>query len=149
MRHSHCRTPSLAASEYDRKVCVSFSLYLALKQQTRHSHFHSFKSSSACAAPNITRRTHLHRAAFSCCSQIKLLVSNTAVTLIKDYSSGLKPQFRAYMSLCPSLSVRASDGQGLSVGLEAPEHCAAGDLLNHAEVCCSHHSSAIMNSADH
>lgn len=34
-----------------------------------------------------------------------------------------------------------------SVRLEAPEHCAAGDLCDHDEVCCTHHSSAVINSA--
>lgn len=66
----------------------------------------------------------------------------------------IKPNFSAvpdlqYMSLSPSMTVRASDGQGPGVGLEAPEYCAAGDLCNHDEVHCADHSSAVMNSADH
>lgn len=134
VRHSHCRTPSMATSRHNRKVCVSFTLYLSLKKQTCCSHFHSFKSPSAYAHPNITRCAHLHWA---------------VMTLIKRCSNTLKPQLRTRVSPSPSLPVRASNGQGPSVGLEAPEHCAAGDLRNRAEVCCSHHSSAVMNSADH
>lgn len=110
-------------------VCLSHS-YPALKQTTTNfSHFHSFKSSSASAGPNINCCTHLHRAAFSSCS------GDTYQTVFV-HSSG--PTVYVPFSLLDcGTQCRVRGARTLFSG------------CNHDEVCCTHHSSAVMNSADH
>lgn len=120
LRHSHRRC----------KMCVCLSLSnLALKQQTNLSHFHSCKSSSASAGPNINCCAHLHWAAFSSCS------GDTHQTVFV-HSSGPTGYVPLSLRDCGT-QCRVRGARTLCSG------------CNHDEVCCTHHSSAVMNSADH
>lgn len=109
-------------------VCLSLS-NLALKQQTNLSHFHSCKSSSASAGPNINCCAHLHWAAFSSCS------GDTHQTVFV-HSSGPTGYVPLSLRDCGT-QCRVRGARTLCSG------------CNHDEVCCTHHSSAVMNSADH
>lgn len=101
---------------------------LVFKQQTDSSHFHSFKS------PSAFRRSKY--------SSLPHFASRGFFFLFVFFKHNLSKS--SWPTVCVLFSLPHFQS---SVRLEAPEHCAAGDLCDHDEVCCTHHSSAVINSA--